>query len=87
MYGIHGPFLNEKYKNNEIALIILNAWNQLGNCFTKLKKPEKAIECYLKAEEHIKLYKISLDNEILSKLLLNIGKLYLQKYFFFNKFL
>lgn len=60
---------------------ILNAWNQLGNCFIKQGKQSQALESYLKADEFIVSKKIEVESDVRSKLYLNIGKLYMQKYF------
>lgn len=59
---------------------ILNTWNQLGNCYIRQGKYDEALEAYLSANEFIITKKIEVDNDLLSKLYLNIGKLYIQRY-------
>ena len=59
--------------------IIVNAWNQLGNCYIYKKDHEEALECYLKANDHIKSFNVLVDDEVSAKINLNIGKLLAQK--------
>jgi len=58
---------------------ILNALNQLGNCFIKEGKQSQALDSYLKADEYINMKKMEVESDVRSKLYLNIGKLYLQR--------
>lgn len=68
-------------REDEYGSRVLNAWNQLGNCLVREGRPDRALDCYLKGEDHIRLFKIEVDDEIRAKLYLNIGKLFLQKYY------
>jgi len=59
--------------------IVLNGWNQLGNCYIRKKSYEEALKCYLKAENYFKLNKIRMDDEVVAKIYLNIGKLLVKR--------
>jgi hypothetical protein len=66
------------YKGSQMKSLVLNALNQLGNYYVK-SYPSKALEYYLKAEEYMRLNKLVLADDMLSKLYLNIGRLLLQR--------
>jgi len=66
------------YKGSYMKSLVLNALNQLGNYYVK-NHPSEALKCYLKAEEYMRLNKLVLADDILSKLYLNIGRLLLQR--------
>lgn len=71
--AVHG---NAKVKR---PTIVLNAWNQLGNCYIVKANYAEALSCYLEAERCFKLHQIPLSGEMLSKVYLNIGKLLLKR--------
>ncbi len=61
----------------ETDVRVLNAENQLGNCYARLGDSAKALECYLKGERLISEGGLVVDPQLLGKLYLNIGALLL----------
>ena len=58
----------------------LNAYNQLGNCFTAESDIGNALVYYMKSEEYICKQNLEVEQKLRSKLYLNIGAILFKKY-------